>query len=132
MTVSTEQFEGVRKDLQEATVSLTQTTTVLRQHVQEQRAMNARLEGLARDQEHRLRTLETWRSGIDAKLPTKLMAADEVEERLAGVVAEVHENNEVLGRIETNVNINKTKLAVWGGVVGALILLLELIGRFLF
>ncbi|MEM9414987.1 MAG: hypothetical protein AAGA29_05845 [Planctomycetota bacterium] len=95
--------------LGKAQQQLTQTTTVVRQHIQEQKAINARMERMVSEQETRLRELEQWRAGIDQKLPATLVDGEEL-----------HDDME---HIRTTVDGLKWRIASWSGGIAVLVVI---------
>lgn len=72
--------------LDEVKTSLVETTTVMRQHIVEQKGINQDLREIANNLTGRVSALELWQAQLRATLPERLLARDEMDRELAQVV----------------------------------------------
>lgn len=114
MSPTDDQYTELAKDLRAATSQLTQTTTVLQQHIVEQRGINKRMDRITGDSELRLRKMENWAAGIQERLPANLVDADEIAH-------DVEQIENKVARIETKLDGLALKVAKWSGGIAAMV-----------
>lgn len=119
----TQTVADTAKDLRAATIELTQTTTVLRQHISEQRAVNARRETWDREVGSRVGRLEQWSAGIDARLPGRMVDGQEIHD-------DIEELGERIEKIERKVDGIALQVAKWSGAIAVIVTVGTLLIRY--
>lgn len=108
-----EAVQAQTKESRDISVSLTQTSTMLRNFIGEQRTQNERVNRVLDEHTNKIGDLEKFRVHVEATTPKTLLDGDKIEKKFK-------DQDDAITRIEKTI-------AKWGGAI-ALIVLLAKIG----
>ena len=93
-----DRIDDVIEDIGEQTAAAASLNTLVRQHIVEQKGLQAKIDAALTDNEKRLRKLEEWRAARDATLPQRLMPAEDIERWLTAQDKKIETISHTLAR----------------------------------
>lgn len=106
-------LDELSHDVKELTKAITEYITIVRRHIVEQEKIDRHVDRRFDDHEGRIRTIEDWKAETTARLPQRLIDADQITQDI--------------DRLESaNAQINQA-LAKWGGIALAVWLCVNLV-----
>jgi len=121
ITEMSERLEAMRDESVKTRTDVATLTTVVRESIVNQRQINGKLDRLMDDHEVRIRSLETSRTEIIARLPARMIGAEKIEQHLQTQDAKIDAQGLKIDAINST-------LAKWGGVIAVLSIVAQLAG----
>ncbi len=126
---------SLRREWTKMSTDIAGLTAVVRQSVQSQHQINGKLDRMMDDHELRLREVEKFKIDLAARLPVRLLSAENIEKHLQQQDMNIEKHlqqqdlriSEQSGKID---GINKT-LAKWGGVFVAVSAIIQAVVPFI-